>query len=493
MSFCSFADGAAMFDATPIENLFLMEYMNDASAPALKVYLYARMLALHPELGGTMADLSKALRISEDEVYNAFTYWENRGLVRRLTDQPSTYAFQPMRSELPSTETLLDREMYANRDFNNRLRQLFGDEFIGQHELRKAGDWQTSLHYDQDAILRMVAYCIEQSPRKNPKPPSVFKRVDKLAEEWSRRGIHTLEGVEKAIDEARDDVTPTLEAVFRKLGINRRDYSEPEREAARRWVREWGFTREDILDACDATLSARNPTVNYLNAILERRLTEQPGAHDALVAVLRELNPKHGQPTDDDKARYQALLDQGFEPEMIRLAAVQCHRANKYHFDDLIWRLNLWHEDGVLTPEAAEVWMKQMTGLKTELRRVYRQAGYSDRTPSDGDVVTYRGWKETYPGDMILYAAECARGKGGSMAYMEKLLTQWTQDGAATAAQARAMHEAWRQTSGSGGNSGVKPANPALDYAQRDYRDEDFGDGFYFDYDKVFGSEEGKK
>ena len=63
MSFCTFADGAAMFDVTPIENMFLVEHMYDAPAPALKVYLYARMLALHPELGGSMSDMALALRM----------------------------------------------------------------------------------------------------------------------------------------------------------------------------------------------------------------------------------------------------------------------------------------------------------------------------------------------------------------------------------------------------------------------------------------------
>ena len=55
MAFFSFAEGSAMFDTTPIENLFLMEYLSTAPEACLRVYLYARMLALHPELGGDMA------------------------------------------------------------------------------------------------------------------------------------------------------------------------------------------------------------------------------------------------------------------------------------------------------------------------------------------------------------------------------------------------------------------------------------------------------
>ncbi len=59
MPFCSFSEGAAVFDATPIENMFLMEYLPAATEECLKVYLYARMVALHPELGGDLAGVAK--------------------------------------------------------------------------------------------------------------------------------------------------------------------------------------------------------------------------------------------------------------------------------------------------------------------------------------------------------------------------------------------------------------------------------------------------
>ena len=66
MPFCSFSEGAAMFDVTPIENMFLLEYLPTAPDGYLRVYLYARMLCLHPELGGEMADVAKALHMEEE-------------------------------------------------------------------------------------------------------------------------------------------------------------------------------------------------------------------------------------------------------------------------------------------------------------------------------------------------------------------------------------------------------------------------------------------
>ena len=52
-----------------------------------------------------------------------------------------------------------------------------------------------------------------------------------------------------------------------------------------------------------------------------------------------------------------------------------------------------------------------------------------------------------------------------------------------TVEAARDQHAARRLTA-------APAANPALDYEQREYKEEDFGDDFYFDYEKMFGKEE---
>ena len=50
MALFEFSQGAAMFDVTPVENMFLLEYLPSVPEGFLRPYLYARMLALHPEL-----------------------------------------------------------------------------------------------------------------------------------------------------------------------------------------------------------------------------------------------------------------------------------------------------------------------------------------------------------------------------------------------------------------------------------------------------------
>ena len=198
MPFCSFAEGAAMFDVTPIENLFLLEYLPTAPEDFLRVYLYARMLSLHPELGGELSDMARALHMEEEAVYNAFGYWERQGLVRRMTDRPPTYEMLPLRTGEAGAASPMDRDYYEYREFNASLQALFGGEDLLQpREYRMANDWLNVLGFEQDAVLRMVAYEMNRSRSKRPGP--VFKRLNKLAVTWADRGVRTLEDVERAI------------------------------------------------------------------------------------------------------------------------------------------------------------------------------------------------------------------------------------------------------------------------------------------------------
>ena len=487
MSFCRFAEGAAMFGTTPIENMFLIEYMYDAPATALKVYLYARMLALHPELGEGIGDVAKALRMDEDAILEAFDYWERWGLVRRVSDNPPAYeliALQGQASELSA----MDRKMYAYREFHGKLQNLFGTNMIGDHEYRKAGDWLNILGFEQEAVVRIIDFGIRSSKSKSPKPASVFRRMDQFAEDLSKQGLRPTEEVERAIAE-EESIAPIARKVLKKLGIPRQP-SEPELDSVRRWVQEWGYDQAQILTACDETTNSRNPSFGYLEAILQNRREGDPEAHRALMEVLRELDPAAAQPSPDDRKRYQKLLDDGFSPELIRLAAVQCHRQRQHRLDDVEWRLSVWRKDGVHTPEEADAYMKQMAAYARQLRGVLRRAG-SDRRPGYGEIETYRGWKERYPDELIGYAAECSQRAGGSMAYMEKLLAAWQEAGVTTLEAARAQHEAWRANAAAQAAPGAAQANPALNYQQREYRDEDFGDDFFEDLTKY--AEEGDR
>lgn len=82
-------------------------------------------------------------------------------------------------------------------------------------------------------------------------------------------------------------------------------------------------------------------------------------------------------------------------------------------------------------------------------------------------------------------------------AYLRAVLRRYAAEGVTTAEDAERSREAYRAQRAAAGrerttwyDAPARPErrNPALDYAQREYRDEDFGENFFIDLDK-YGEE----
>ena len=481
MPFCSFSEGAAMFDVTPIENMFLLEYLPTAPDGFLRVYLHARMLCLHPELGQEIGDVARALNMDEDAVLNAFQYWEQQGLVEKLSDRPASYAIRPLRGDA-AVRAEADRDYYKYREYNSSLQDMFGAaELLEPRHYKIANDWLNVLGFTQDAALRLLEH--EMRLPGGRKPTAVFRRADKRAVEWAERGIRTLEQVEQAI--AYDDrVYAMAHAAMGQLGINRKP-TPSELDCVRRWIDEWKLTEADVIAACAQTTKSRAPSIGYLDAILRARADGGADAHFANIkAVLKELGAANAVPTPDQTKKYVALLEQGFEPEAILLAAVQCARKRKNSFEELEWMIGKWGEAGVRTREQAEKYVSDMQQATREVRSLLEAAGLS-RRPNMDDLERYEHWKREYSPKLMRCAAECARGTRMPVKYMEKLLSEWKKEGIETPEAARARHGATAAAPGAG-------APPQRNYQQHSYTEADFGEDFYYDPAKDYGEEGGK-
>ena len=285
MPFCSFDRDAGMYDVTPIENMFLLEYLPTAPDEFLRVYLYARMLALHPELGDGMDELARALHMDSDAVYNAMSYWERQGLVRRLTDRPPTYALLPVIPSVSGPSNPMESDYYEYRDFNANLQAIFGSELLQPKQYAMANDWINILGFTQEAVLKMVEEKYRRSRAR--KPQGFFNRLNETAAQWAERGVRTVEDVERAL-ESDGRVEKAAAQVMKRLAMNRPATAD-ELKLVSCWLNEWNLSIEDVLAACAETTKSRNPSLSYLNSILESRRSGVDERFRELQATLREL------------------------------------------------------------------------------------------------------------------------------------------------------------------------------------------------------------
>ena len=466
MSLFSFSKESAAFDVTPIENEFLMEFMPSAPEAALRVYLYARMLCLHPEMG-ELADMAKALRMDEDELMEAFRYWEQRGLVEKLSDRPPRFELRSMRNV--NAADMMDLEFYRYAELHAALNELFGVDKLKNRHYETAVEWMELGGLTQEAVLEIVKYERQLPGGKTPEP--VFKRAQARVLEWGERGVHTLEEVRQAIA-LEDRARRTAEAVFEQLAI-RREITKDELKCVVRWIGEWNLTTEDVLAACAQTTKSRNPTIAYLDAILKTAVERGSGARfDALKDVLRELNAANPTPTPEQLNAYSGYLSRGFEPETVRLAAVQSARRNKNRFEDLEWMLDAWDDMHIHTCGEAQAYIQDMQKKTGEMGAIMKAAGVA-RRPNMADLSSYEGWREKHSPELIRCAAELARGAREPVKYMDRLLANWAQAGIVTPEAARAA--------GANAAKGAATAAKRQSYLQHEYSSDDFGRDFFYD------------
>ena len=478
MALFEFSQGAAMFDVTPVENMFLLEYLPSVPEGFLRPYLYARMLALHPELGDTLEDIARALRMDVADVENAFLFWERQGLMQKMASNPPAYHLLPVRTATSAPNTPSNREYYEYRDYTAALQAIFGaEDLLHPQEYRLANDWLNVLGLSQEAVLFLVEN--EKKRSKAKRAATVFRRVDKLAAGLADRGAHTFEEVRKliAIDE---DGMNLAAAVLKRLSIHRSP-TEDELRLAQKWLSQWHCTRESVLEACEETVRSRQPSFAYLDKILSTRRQDPEGAFASLKRVLAELGSSAG-PTPDQLKRYASWRAMGFAEDTIQLAAVQLNRRKRHSFEDLEWLLGKWAEQKLYSPEAAEEYVRKNSALRQQVRALLERAG-TERNPSLADIALLEQWQGRYTQELIECAADCARGTQLPMKYMQKLLESWSAAGIRDVASALAQHKAATNAHHAAAASGAA-SNPALNYQQRTYTSDDFGDDFFFDPEK---------
>jgi DnaD/phage-associated family protein len=110
---------------------------------------------------------------------------------------------------------------------------------------------------------------------------------------------------------------------------------------------------------------------------------------------------------------------------------------------------------------------------------------------SPGNLEELAGFAESLTADVIRFAVDEANANGAPRwAYVAAILRGYLRDGIKTVGDARAAKV--RREAGQA-KVGRNPLNnPALNYDQREYRDEDFGDNFFLDVVAEYGDTGGK-
>lgn len=293
--------------ATIVSNHFIDEYMADANAAQLKIYLYL-LRTIGEGLSTSVCEMADFLNYPEKDILRALKYWEKKEiLVLHLDDQNQLCTIQlkslPLKENVENsleTPVALPEKQTAPKEENTKqeilsdssdiklnvstgytkptyslddLKQFKEKEsvmelmFIVEAYLKRtlsATDIQTiyffseTLKMSNDLIDYLFQYCIERGKTD-------FHYIEKVAINWIENGIKTpAEAKEFSYKYAK-----IVYSVMKALGKSTVPTDE-EASYVHTWSRDFGFTDDIILEACKRSVTGTDKNrLQYTDSILK--------------------------------------------------------------------------------------------------------------------------------------------------------------------------------------------------------------------------------
>lgn len=290
-------------DFTAVSNVFIDNYMPHAHGDYVKVYLYLLRCIGDACPDISVSDLADRFENTEKDIFRAIQYWERKELLKTerssngditgisllrpvvqqhvsegdkgqkesLLEKSQGDILQPQVSSVAevSSQTLIPRPVYTAEQIacmkeDPQVTMLLSQIEHALQRLLKPNDIQLilylyeSLNFSPELIFYLYRYCISMNKTH-------LKYIERVAVNWNRDGIRTVEQAEMTAKQYKKEYY----TIARSLGFNR-SLADPECAYVEKWLYQWKFSLEVVLEACRRTvLQTQNPSFPYIDKILE--------------------------------------------------------------------------------------------------------------------------------------------------------------------------------------------------------------------------------
>lgn len=293
--------------STEVENLMINEFFTSANGDYVKVYLLGLMRAKH----GIVEDRNKTanvLGITPDEIDAAWDYWESVGVIRRdyMPDDDSyrvVFLSQISRfyGNKKSGSSANDVGEQESRLVDLDLKHLYdtyesaSGRSIPSSDARKIADTVGTF----GVAPEVYAYAIKYSSDNGHND---IRYINKVAINWHKEGCNSEADVKALLD--KDAKRRYLYSrIFKEIGFNRQ-WNSGDCEMMDRWFDQFGYNIEEVLEAVKLTAGKREPSLRYVDAVLENKYREAGGIEPSY-----KSNGKNGNQGSRQMAEKMAAAD----------------------------------------------------------------------------------------------------------------------------------------------------------------------------------------
>jgi len=426
VAFCSYSSSINEDGYTLVDNNFIGEFMPQAPANYVKVYLYGLSLCSAPNQDYNTADSASALlSISEDEILAAYEYWQELSLVQIISKNPLEVKYLPVRTHSGSAKI---RAKGKYTDFNKQVQDILTGRMIKPIEYNEYYNIIESQHFDPDALVMIIKYCTVLKGENVG-----YNYILAVAKSFAGENIKSAEAVEKKLLE-QEKSTLQIKQVLDALGLKRSADIE-ERNAYLKWTNTFGFTHPVILEVAK---SLKNGGVSKLDALLTKyyeqhlfstkEIQEYSELRDQMFETAKNVSRNLGlyyQNLENVVETYvSSWFNMGYLPETLELISNYCFRNSLRSLESMDETVSRFFKLGLVSEQAINQYTSEMAQVDKKIKEVL-EACELFRNVNSSDRSFYKIWTNSwnFDHDSILLVAKKAVGKTGPIAYMNKILS----------------------------------------------------------------------
>lgn len=277
---------------TPIENIFINDYMPMANGTYVKVYLLGYKYAhdRDEKIEVTNASIAKHLEIPLEDVLRAWDFWEKKGIIEKEEiDQEDSYNYKVKFLNLKqlyiknnlslfgkaeekknirvmeSSKKLIDAlEIPQVNNMFNRIDYILRRQ-TAPHEKQRILTWIEDYNMNPDVIEKATSYSVEKKGQRN------INYIEGIIRNWYSDGLTNMDALMEHF-KTQDEKYYRYQKIMKTLGLDRRPAAttQDEMNIIDNWFEGYSFTMDMVIKACENTVNISNPNIGYVEGILSR-------------------------------------------------------------------------------------------------------------------------------------------------------------------------------------------------------------------------------
>ncbi len=210
------------FGETPIENLFITEFLKNAPELAIKVYLLAYKYSFD-DFNYTNTHIMKEFGINQTQLDKAWDYWIERSIVEKIEHSEGyDIKFLSIREKFVesfyknhvSDVKVKEKKIYdTSTDFRPFMKEVEQYLTLSMNQQTDIVSWILNDKISPDVILGGFKYTIETRKIKH----NAFNYVKKCVEDWHAQGINSKEDLDTYLTTFSENYKHYVE-IYRLLG-----------------------------------------------------------------------------------------------------------------------------------------------------------------------------------------------------------------------------------------------------------------------------------